>query len=70
MFSKWNYNNELTITIKCIFKSLKEFEIMSPVEHGNNLYNEKLNISGRNSVLPAVYLAWTPYNNVRTLFYI
>ena len=69
MFSKWNYNNELTITIKCIFKSLKEFEIMSPVEHGNNLDNEKL-ISGRNSVLPEVYLARTLYNNVRTLFYI
>lgn len=43
---------------------------MSPVEHGNNLDNVKLNISGRNSVLPAAYLAWTLYNNVRTLFYI
>ena len=42
---------------------------MSPVEHGNNLDNEKL-ISGRNSVLPEVYLARTLYNNVRTLFYI
>lgn len=32
---------------------------MPPVEHGNNSDNEKLNISGKNSVLRAVYLAWT-----------
>lgn len=41
---------------------------MSPVEHGSNLDNEKLNISGRNSVLPTADLVWTLYNSIRTLF--
>lgn len=39
-FSKWKWNNELSIIIKCInIKFIKQFEIILPVESRDSLNN-------------------------------